>query len=153
MGSQTWPERLVCHRRRKGAGLVLALLFQVEIPTSVKIGRNLRLMHRGHGLVLHASTVIGDDVMIHQGVTVGRSDFHVVPAGTPETRGGVQIGDRVIVGANAVMLFRSNETLTIGNDAIIGAGAVVTRSVGPGEIWAGNPARRLGLARAGAEDG
>ena len=48
-------------------------------------------------------------------------------------RGGASIG------AGAVIL----PGMTIGRDALVGAGAVVTRDVPDGETWAGNPARRL----------
>jgi len=42
------------------------------------------------------------------------------------------------IGANATILCG----VTIGENALIGAGSVVTRDVPPGEVWAGNPARR-----------
>jgi serine O-acetyltransferase len=137
------PERLL---RRQGGRLTQTLLglMQITVPRTVRVGHNLRLVHKAHGIVIHDATVIGDDVTIFQGVTIGRSDIHRVPIGT-STTGGVVIGDRVIIGANAVVLFRSGETVTIGDDAVIGAGAVVTKSVEPGETWAGNPAHRIGV--------
>jgi maltose O-acetyltransferase len=52
----------------------------------------------------------------------------------------VQIGRRVFIGARAVIL----PGVTIGDDAIVGAGSVVTRDVEPGMLAAGNPARVLG---------
>jgi len=53
----------------------------------------------------------------------------------------VRIGAGVWIGAGATIL----KGVDIGDGAIIGAGSVVTHSVGPGEKWAGNPARRIGL--------
>lgn len=55
-------------------------------------------------------------------------------------RAPVVIGDRVFIGANAVI----NMGVTIGSESIIGAGAVVTRDVPPRTIVGGVPARTLG---------
>lgn len=52
----------------------------------------------------------------------------------------VTIGDRVFIGANAVI----NMGVTIGDEAVVGAGAVVTASVSPRTIVAGVPARVIG---------
>lgn len=56
----------------------------------------------------------------------------------------VRIGRRVFVGARAVIL----PGVTIGDDAVIGAGSVVTRDVPAGTLAAGNPARVLGDVQA-----
>jgi acetyltransferase-like isoleucine patch superfamily enzyme len=52
----------------------------------------------------------------------------------------VTIGDDVWLGAGAIVL----PGVSIGDGAVIGAGSVVTRSVAPNEVWAGNPARKIG---------
>lgn len=53
----------------------------------------------------------------------------------------IAIGDDVWIGANVVIL----KGVAIGTGAIVGAGSVVTRSVGAYEIWAGSPARKIGV--------
>jgi len=49
-----------------------------------------------------------------------------------------------------VVLAAGGETVTIGAGAVVGADAVVTRSIGPGETWAGNPARRRAVTERAA---
>ncbi len=53
----------------------------------------------------------------------------------------IEIGSNVFIGDFSLIL---PQVRSIGKDAIIGAGAVLTKNVGPGEIWAGNPAARIG---------
>ena len=60
----------------------------------------------------------------------------------PESGQPVVIEDGVWTGANVIIL----KGVTIGQRAIIGAGSVVTKNVPAGEIWAGNPARKIGDA-------
>jgi len=55
----------------------------------------------------------------------------------------MRIGDGVHIGLNAT----TRESLTIGRNATLGMGAVLTRNMGEGEIWAGNPARFLRMAK------
>jgi acetyltransferase EpsM len=52
------------------------------------------------------------------------------------------IGDGVHIGLNAT----TRENLTIGNNATLGMGSVLTKNIGPNEIWVGNPAKLLRLA-------
>ncbi|NOU35156.1 MAG: acyltransferase [Kiritimatiellaceae bacterium] len=55
----------------------------------------------------------------------------------------VTIGNNVFIGTNAMVL----KGVSIGDNAVIGAGSVVTKNVGNGEIWAGNPARKIGMVK------
>jgi acetyltransferase-like isoleucine patch superfamily enzyme len=77
------------------------------------------------------------------------SDFHALLAdGTwkneyVEGARPIRIGRSVFIGARAIIL----KGVEIGDAAIIGAGAVVTRDVPPAAIFAGNPAREVGKRR------
>jgi acetyltransferase-like isoleucine patch superfamily enzyme len=53
--------------------------------------------------------------------------------------GGVTVGDRCLLGTGSLVL----ETLTLGNDVIVGGGAVVTKNVDPGLCVVGIPAKPL----------
>ena len=55
-------------------------LLGVEIPLSVRIGRDLELAHGGFGVVIHPRTTIGDRVKIYPGVGLGRADIHLPAA-------------------------------------------------------------------------
>ncbi|GCD18578.1 hypothetical protein CTKZ_01400 [Cellulomonas algicola] len=135
-------EMLVRLRLRPGIGRVANAALHVlgvDFPASVRVGPGLALPHGAVGLVVHEDTVIGANVKIYQGVTIGRSDTHLT--GARADGGRVVVEDDVVIGAGAVVLFRSGSTTTIGRGAVVGANAVVLRSVPPGEIWAGNPAR------------
>ena len=95
--------------------------------------------------------VIGDRVLIGAGVIITDSDHHIVrpPAGAsrrflampvPRTGDRVDIEDDVFLGVRAIVL----KGVRIGKGSVIGAGSVVSRSVPPGSIAAGNPCRVIG---------
>lgn len=103
----------------------------ISLPDSATIGRRLRIEHFG-GIIVHGATVIGDDCVLRQNVTLGnRSEDRPMEAPI--------LGDRVQVGAGAVIL----GAVRIGDDAIIGANAVVLHDVPAGAVAVGNPARIL----------
>lgn len=102
----------------------------IDLPPDVQVGPGLAIFH-GTGLVVHSSTIIGSDVLLRHGVTLG-----ALGEGDAETTG-PRIGDRVRIGAGAIVL----GPIDVGDDAVIGAGAVVVRDVPPGATVVGNPAR------------
>lgn len=143
------PERIapyLRHRSKLVRRLAFALLKAqgIELPAAVEFGEGLRLPHGAVGLVVHETTRIGNNVRLYQGVTIGRADQYLAPQQLPPEPGGVVLGDGVIVGAGASILFKAGQGLLVGRDAVIGANAVVLESVPAGEIWAGVPARRTG---------
>jgi len=127
-----------------GRAAYLALkVLGVEFPRSVQWTGPIELTHGAVGLVVHARTTIGARVYLMPGVVLGRSDSWIPE--TPDTATGrIVVGDDVTLGAGAKVLFKSGQQLRIADGTIIGANAVLLESTGPGEIWAGNPARRVG---------
>lgn len=108
-------------------------------------GGDLRIGDRtylGHGVHLHAldPVTIGSDCVIADGVFVGSSDHDRVDRHLVHGTGPITIGDRVFLGQRCVVL----GGVTIGDGATVGAHAVVTRDVGPGETVVGIPARPVG---------
>ena len=83
---------------------------------------------------------IGADCSLGPYTNILDNDFHSIEdrRRIPESQP-VLIGDNVWIGARVIIL----PGITIGNDAVVGAGAVVTRDVPPRTIVAGNPARVL----------
>ncbi len=115
--------------------IMVEWILGVEIPPLTRVGKSFAV-HHGQGIVVNNRAIIGDDCIIRQGVTLGNrvaSD----PYGCPV------IGNRVSIGASALVLGR----LSIGDDAVIGAGAVVTRDVPAGDVVVGNPARSIAEKR------
>lgn len=101
----------------------------IEIHPGATIGRRVFIDH-GVGIVIGETAVVGDDVTIYQGVTLGGT-------GVEKGRRHPTIGRGVVIGADAIVLGNIN----IGENARIGAGAVVTKSVPADSTVVGNPAR------------
>lgn len=99
----------------------------IELHCETKVGRRLLIEHFG-GIIISGDAEIGDDVVIRQGVTIGLK--HRAQRGAPS------IGNRVDIGAGAKILGR----IRIGDDAIIGANAVVLCDVPDGALAVGIPA-------------
>jgi len=112
----------------------------IDVPAqALRPGTGLILRHSGN-VVVHVKTRIGRDVMLHQGVTIGRSDIW---RETDPSFEGFVLEDGVILGANAVVT-SGKGLLTVGEGTVVGANSVLTRSTGRYEIWAGSPAKKIG---------
>jgi serine O-acetyltransferase len=130
-----WLHR-VAHRmwQRPGLRLAARLLSQlnrsltgVEIHPGAQLGRRLFIDH-GMGVVIGETAVVGDDVMLYHGVTLGgRSLERVKRHPTVE--------DGVTIGAGARVL----GPVTVGRGAQIGANSVVVKDVPPGAVVVGVP--------------
>lgn len=104
-------------------------IYGIELPYSARLGRRVVFEHQG-AVVIHGDSEIGDDSIIRQGVTLGNRRLDR-PHDAP------RLGKRVNVGAGAKIL----GGVTIGDDAVIGANAVVLRDVPAGAIAVGVPAQ------------
>lgn len=101
-----------------------------EIHPAAVAGPGFCLVH-STGVVIGAGVRIGADARLHHGVTLG------VPGGVRDTFTDPVLGERVMIGAYAVVL----GALTVGDDAKIGANAVVRDDVPAGATAVGVPAR------------
>ncbi len=96
---------------------VARLLTGIEIHPGAEIGRRLFIDH-GLGVVIGETAVVGDDVTLYQGVTLGGT-------GKEEGKRHPTIMDNVVVGGGAKIL----GNITVGRNCRIGAGSVVLRNV------------------------
>ncbi len=117
------------------------------IRDQVTIGNNAVVMM---GAIINIGAEIGDDSMIDMGVVMGGRAIvgkhsHIgagaVLAGVvePASAKPVQIGDNVLVGANAVVI----EGVSVGDGAVVAAGSIVTKDVAAHTLVAGVPARKI----------
>jgi len=121
-----WMHRINHWLWLRGAKLLARVLSHIvrrrtgiEIHPGAQLGRRVVIDH-GMGVVIGETAVVGDDVLMYQGVTLGGGKNH----------SGVRhptIGDRVLLGANATLL----GSITIGHDARIGACVTLRQSVPP----------------------
>lgn len=97
------------------------------------------------GCILTTNIFIGNHVQVNLGCTIGHDavmeDYTTLAPGV-HVSGWVHFGKRVYVGTGAVFINGTEQNpLIIGDDAIIGAGACVTKTVPSGETWVGVPAK------------
>lgn len=119
----TTPARVLSHLAR--------FLTGIEIHPGATIGRRFFIDH-GMGVVVGETAIVGDDVTLYQGVTLG---------GTGKERGKRHptLGNNIIVGVGAKVL----GAITIGDGARIGGGSVVLKDVPPHTTAVGVPARAV----------
>lgn len=114
------PLRFICER-------FIEITTGISIPAACRIGKGFRIHHFG-GIIFHPTVEIGDNCTLYQGVTIG-------------DRGGsgraAIIGNNVLIGAGAKLIGE----ITIGDDCVIGANVVVTKSMPPQTTALGSPCR------------
>jgi serine O-acetyltransferase len=103
----------------------------IEIHPGARIGKRLVIDH-GLGVVIGETAIIGDDVLIYHGVTLGGKE------NSPVDRHPV-VGNRVVLGAGAKLIGR----IMIGDDVYVGANTVVTKDVPAGSTIVGTPGKIL----------
>jgi len=122
-----WPilPRLASHLNRALTG--------IEIHPAARIGEGLFIDH-GMGVVIGETAEIGDDVTLHQGVTLGGSS-RLREKRHPTLRDGVEVGAHAqLIGA-----------IEVGEGTRVGAGSVVVSSVPPYSTVVGVPGRAVGV--------
>jgi serine O-acetyltransferase len=122
--------------RRTAKLLKLAnfLMFRNLLPCEAEICDDVKLEHFALCTVIHPNVTLGRRVKIFHHVTLASES--VIGS---EHR--IFIGDDVIIGAGAIVIGRGNQSLHIGNSAVIGAGAVITRDVDAGQTIVGPAAK------------
>ena len=109
----------------------LKYLTGIQIPLGMTIGGGLRLIHFGD-VVFNASAKIGDNCVVFNGVTIGGTQ-----------RGGLapKVGNNVLICTGAKLI----GNITVGNNAVIGAGAVVVKDIPDNAVVGGVPAKILSM--------
>ncbi|MEY2988328.1 MAG: hypothetical protein RJB13_1849 [Pseudomonadota bacterium] len=123
-----WSARLMSEVGRFATG--------IEIHPGAEIGRRVVIDH-GMGIVIGETAVIGDDVVLFQQVTLGS-------AHSAQGRRHPIVERGAVVGAGAVVL----GAVVVGENARVGAGAVVTKDVPPNSVVVGIPAQVVTRSRA-----
>ena len=116
-----WPARLLAYVSRSVTG--------VEIHPGAHNGRRFFIDH-GMGVVVGETAVIGDDVMLFHGVTLGGTSGQRVKRHPT-------LGDKVMVGAGAKIL----GDIHVGSNVKVGANSVVVKDVPTGAVATGIPAQ------------
>ncbi len=99
----------------------------IEIHPGAQIGKGLFIDH-GNGVIIGETAVLGDDVTLYQGVTLGGT-------GKEQGKRHPTVGNNVMISAGAKVL----GSFTIGDNSKIGAGSVVLEEVPPGSTVVGVP--------------
>jgi serine O-acetyltransferase len=118
------PLAIVLHRQtQNGAG--------VDLPRTCNIGPGFRITH-GWGLVVHDDAIIGNNVTVFHGVTIGskRKGNSLVAR---------IIGNQVTIAACAIVIGE----VYIGDGAIVGAGAVVVKDIAAYSVVANEPCKEI----------
>src|SRR6202158_3335715 len=106
---------------------VARFLTGIEIHPGARIGRRLFIDH-GLGVVIGETAIVGDDVTLYQGVTLGGT-------GKQQGKRHPTIEDNVVIGGGAKVL----GNITVGRNCRIGAGSVVLRNVPENSTVVGVP--------------
>ena len=101
----------------------------IEIHPGARIGKGFFIDH-GNGVIIGETTIIGDNVTLYQGVTLGGT-------GKEQGKRHPTIGNNVMISAGAKVL----GSFTIGDNSKIGAGSVVLEEVPPNSTVVGVPGR------------
>ena len=113
----------------------------IEIHPKAKIGKNLFIDH-GMGVVIGETSEIGDNVTIYHMVTLGGISPSIDSSKQRDVKRHPTLKNNVVVGSGAQVL----GPVIVGENAKIGANAVVTKDVPENAIMVGIPAKNVGTA-------
>jgi serine O-acetyltransferase len=111
----------------------LSKKYGLHIPYRTKIGKGLYIGH-SMSIVIHPSTIIGNNCNLSQFVTIGSNKEQAAI-----------IGDNVYIGPSVCII----ENVEIGNNVTIGAGSVVTKNIEENSTAAGVPAKVISIKEPG----
>ena len=120
---------------RKCAGIISKINYYLHnsyIPHTAVIGKGTSFGYGGIGVVIHSKSIIGDNCVIGQNVTIGGREGH----GGPPV-----IGNNVFISTGACLI----GDFIVGDNSVIGANAVVINDVKPNSVVAGVPAKIIRL--------
>ena len=113
----------------------------IEIHPKAKIGKNLFIDH-GMGVVIGETSEIGDNVTIYHMVTLGGISPSIDSSKQRDVKRHPTLKNNVVVGSGAQVL----GPVVVGENAKIGANAVVTKDVPENAVMVGIPAKNVGAA-------
>ncbi len=114
---------------------ITRILTGIEIHPEARIGKNVFIDH-GTGVVIGQTAIVGDEVILYQGVTLGG----VGRVGSIDGKRHPTVEEGAIIGAYAQVL----GDVTVGSHAKVGANSVVTSDIPEGATAIGIPARVIG---------
>lgn len=133
-----WMHRIAYRLWHHGSKLLARIISNVarrltgiDIHPAAKIGKRFFIDH-GMGVVIGETAIVGDDVTLYHGVTLGGTSLE-------KKKRHPTVGDRVTIGAGAKIL----GDITIGSDSRIGANAVVVKNVPPNSVVVGIPGQAV----------
>jgi acetyltransferase-like isoleucine patch superfamily enzyme len=109
----------------------------VVVAPGAQLNLGSGYLSNGTSIACFASVTIGQDAAIGPEVSIRDSDSHTISGSSRPPTQPIRIGDHVWIGARATIL----KGVTIGDGAIVAAGAIVTKDVEPGTLVAGAPAK------------
>lgn len=145
-GQLILDNQVVLGNSMANAGSVPILLQPRSADACIHIGENTWLSN-GVEIIAQSSVTVGKDCLIGARTLILDSDFHGLSPDERRLAGAIKpvtIKDNVWIGSDVTLL----KGVTIENDAVVGAGCIVTKDTPPGAIAVGNPMSIIGSAYA-----
>jgi acetyltransferase-like isoleucine patch superfamily enzyme len=133
-----------------GTGKVYATKLSVSPSVDIYVRSNAKVilgkvfLNSGVSITCFSQVIIEDETMVGSQTEIMDNDWHGID-GNPAKTKPIHIGKHVWIGIRCIIL----KGVTIGDCSIVGAGSVVTQSIPPNTIFAGNPAKQIGTTKSG----